>query len=603
MHSIAHSDTATTIADYCDRFDAIERQFEKGTFDDANIGVARILDKVEQNRASSCWKHARRSRKAPIDIYTVLQNVKLAESASLVVDGRNPKQCLPGTRVDILEHIEAWFDSAADDNSRRVLLLTGAAGSGKSAIAHTIASRYNDLGRLGGSFAFSRETAARKVYHLFPHIARLLCNQGDPMKKALADLVEGEAGYTDTTDIDLQFDRFLVKPLSELTILAPILIVIDAIDEAPDISSADKESLERLLTCIATRTKELPTNLRVLITTRPEARILQVLNMITCPGLFQISTSDISSTEHDLHKYVQSRLLSPSLPGINEECCEKLARMGQGLFQWVSVACNEVRNAKSRGVRPREKYDRITSSATADQPIYPLDSLYATILTDHFPLAEHGAVENLAVVMSFVFALRTPLPEQALHKLWQASGRDTGDLDIVLEGGRSLLDGVGDATRPVQPSHASLRDFLTDRTRSGPFFINVSSAHPHLVIATLQIMQEQLRFNICDLESSYVMNDTVTDLKDRIGRSISRELSYSCLFWTSHLAQVPSRTTIEVADAPVVKGLHAVLTIVFLIWFQLLSIVGGAPGAMCPSSATVGTTPYTLVASMMISHI
>jgi hypothetical protein len=49
-------------------------------------------------------------------------------------------------------------------------------------------------------------------------------------------------------------------------------------------------------------------------------------------------------------------------------------------------------------------------------------------------------------------------------------------------------------------------------------------------------MKGQLRFNICELESSFVPDSEVADLKYRIVKNISQELSYACRFWTDHLA-------------------------------------------------------------------
>ncbi|KIK31588.1 hypothetical protein CY34DRAFT_29667, partial [Suillus luteus UH-Slu-Lm8-n1] len=62
------------------------------------------------------------------------------------------KQCLLGTRTDVISQITTWIN---DKNAaQRVLWLSGPAGTGKSAIAHTIANWFNDLGELGSCFCF-----------------------------------------------------------------------------------------------------------------------------------------------------------------------------------------------------------------------------------------------------------------------------------------------------------------------------------------------------------------------------------------------------------------------------------------------------------------
>ena len=48
-------------------------------------------------------------------------------------------------------------------------------------------------------------------------------------------------------------------------------------------------------------------------------------------------------------------------------------------------------------------------------------------------------------------------------------------------------------------------------------------------------MKDQLRFNICNLPSSYLPNSKVPDLAQQINKNTSPELSYSCRFWIVHL--------------------------------------------------------------------
>jgi hypothetical protein len=48
-------------------------------------------------------------------------------------------------------------------------------------------------------------------------------------------------------------------------------------------------------------------------------------------------------------------------------------------------------------------------------------------------------------------------------------------------------------------------------------------------------MKEQLRFNICELPSSYLRDSEDPKLDERIKKNITPELSYSCRFWTDHL--------------------------------------------------------------------
>jgi polynucleotide 5'-kinase involved in rRNA processing len=52
------------------------------------------------------------------------------------------KGCLPGTCDTIIKEIIRWVNSPNGDNTPHIFLLSGVAGSGKSAIAHTIANLF-----------------------------------------------------------------------------------------------------------------------------------------------------------------------------------------------------------------------------------------------------------------------------------------------------------------------------------------------------------------------------------------------------------------------------------------------------------------------------
>jgi pantothenate kinase-related protein Tda10 len=62
-------------------------------------------------------------------------------------DTRTRIECLQGTRTEILSEITEWVNSIGE-NVPRVLWLSGPAGNGKSAIAHTIAKYFHDAGGL-----------------------------------------------------------------------------------------------------------------------------------------------------------------------------------------------------------------------------------------------------------------------------------------------------------------------------------------------------------------------------------------------------------------------------------------------------------------------
>ncbi|KAJ7831593.1 hypothetical protein B0H14DRAFT_2172262, partial [Mycena olivaceomarginata] len=84
---------------------------------------------------------------------------------------RASKACLQGTRVELLATIRHW----ALHSAKRTLLLYGAAGTGKSAIVHTIAGALDsEKLALVPFFAFNRSVQNHSSSQLIPTWAKKL---------------------------------------------------------------------------------------------------------------------------------------------------------------------------------------------------------------------------------------------------------------------------------------------------------------------------------------------------------------------------------------------------------------------------------------------
>ncbi|KIK24686.1 hypothetical protein PISMIDRAFT_98066 [Pisolithus microcarpus 441] len=132
-----------------------------------------------------------------------------------------------------------------------------------------------------------------------------------------------------------------------------------------------------------------------------------------------------------------------------------------------------------------------------------------------------------------------------------------------------LLSGISDRGSVVRPLHASFYDFLTDHTRSGVYFIGGPSMHRLLAFASLHTLCNDLKFNICGLESSYFTNAEVVDLQERVNTNISCNLSYSCQNWAHHL----QRTGFDTTLVALVKDIVGCEKLLF--WLEALSLLNG----------------------------
>lgn len=210
------------------------------------------------------------------------------------------KQCLPGTQVAILDEITDWINGVRQGSQDQpILLLHGMAGTGKSSIAHTIASRFKALSRLGASFAFSRSDNSRRVGQLFPHIAALLADFHPAIKSHLSTTLAQNSDVLASHDLGLQFTELVLRPLNALTMTGPVVIVLDAIDEVDE----DGVQLAELVSLLVKEGGQLPPNVRILITSRSEAYIL---DQIQSSAVFRLSMSDFSdATLFDIGVFIR----------------------------------------------------------------------------------------------------------------------------------------------------------------------------------------------------------------------------------------------------------------------------------------------------------
>jgi hypothetical protein len=87
--------------------------------------------------------------------------------------------------------------------------------------------------------------------------------------------------------------------------------------------------------------------------------------------------------------------------------------------------------------------------------------------------------------------------------------------------------------------HVSFADFLCDPNRCcDPSLLecSVDLARDHLRIAAycLGLMNNHLRYDICDIKSQYILNVEIQDLQARLNEYVFQSLRYACGFWAVH---------------------------------------------------------------------
>ena len=483
------------------------------------------------------------------------------------------KICLEGTREKLLEEITGWINSAEKDTPR-IFWLHGPAGTGKSSIAHTIAHRFQQLEHLGSCFCFDRSRMAERRHEkVFSTIAQDLANRDTSLRRQLTIVVHSNAALKNTTDILQQWEELIVRPAKALadTIMGPIVIIVDALDESGD--TASRRVLLRILggAMAENRITDLPPNIRILLTSRPLQDILAALDGRTHVQQKSMDSIPSESTKHDILRYVSDELSQVDFERPNQEVFTSLAGSSGQIFEWARLACAYIRgdNDAGIGLEPHERFETIITHSKSDH-VPLLDGMYKFTLETMFPGGRGPGLQRFKSVMAQIIGTKEPLPIGGLTSMRRHFPvKDLADVNIrtIVAPMAALLSGATDTSVPIRPLHASFADFLTDRDRSHEFFIDVDPIHSPLAFASLGIMKEKLKFNICDLPSSYLPNSEVLDLKDRIKKCISVELAYCCQFWTDHVREALFNSALA-ADVQAFFNDK-----ILLFWFEVLSLL------------------------------
>ena len=498
-------------------------------------------------------------------------NLPVASAAAFNSAANQEKaECLPGTRVQLLSDIAAWADGA-DDKS--VFWLDGAAGTGKSTIARSVARDCYDRGRLGGSFFFTRgggdcghadklvTTLAAQLLDNIPGVREHIC------KAVLAHHTISQVGLRD------QWEQLITGPLSRLepgSCPPTIVLVLDALDEC------GSDMHIRMIMRYLTLARNLSTaRLRIFVTSRPDTAMRCGFQDIPQAERqeFVLHEIDRLLVDRDLTIFYENRLttirlersLSCDWPG--STAIARLVKIAGGLFIWASAACRYVGAGKHA---PRQRLKKLIDGHDPDNgPQTQLDQIYLTVLRDSIQQdyddekEREEFLENLGKVVGSLITLRSPLSKHCLANLLHIKA------DLLTETLADLhpiflipQDGNDD----IRLHHATIRDFVLDKSRCRDldFSIDGREAHRTLAENCVRLMSRMLKRNICDLESPSTSVHDISSI--RIDHCIPTDLKYACIHWAEHLRQ--SGSTPRDHD-----NTHCFLQKHFLHWLEVLSII------------------------------
>ncbi|KAF7983629.1 hypothetical protein HWV62_20562 [Athelia sp. TMB] len=448
--------------------------------------------------------------------------------------------CLPGTRLTILRILDEW---ARGSGSERICWLKGPAGSGKSAILHTIAEKLQRDGDLASAFFFSRDTASRNTAKsLFATLARDLASLHPRTAQDICEALEAEPALA-TASLSRQFDALILGPSRHLPTNQPVVFVIDALDES---ISHDLDT--ELLAILRDKAAQLPPQIRILITSRPTNIIEEFLSGRNHVMAYSI---DVHSVENksDIDMYVDSQLrneailLKMGLTSPDETVIRDLKRLAEGLFVWIVTVCNFLRTA----YRPRNKLQALLSKSyrQGSPPEKKMDLLYAAILAECGDWEDPDFVRDYDLVMGTIMALKRPLSLAALRALHD--GSQDLEAEQLLQRFGSVLIGFRDPHQPIRILHLSFHEFVTERAAhdnsTKHFYLPEKRHSGRLAELCVKTLNRELANPIAGTGYLAKDEDDGPGIPTILG--VSEQLVYGCAHWPGHLQDVESPQAIQ----------------------------------------------------------
>jgi len=481
--------------------------------------------------------------------------------------------CMKGTRREVLFQLEQW---SKDEQDKRVFWLNGLAGTGKSTIARTFAEMCFADGKLGASFFCSRNFDDRSnLRSILPTLAFQLAHRYPRFRQELLPVLT-ENPDVGRESLCSQMEKLIVGPFQETRI--PTLIVIDALDEC-----RDEEPASALLSVLSRYVDDIPL-VKFFITGRPEPRIhsgFRLESLQPHTDVLRLHEVEPSLVDNDIKLFLKTQLieiaknrcdcdLTEDWPGPHN--IDILCKKAAGFFIFASTV---IKFTASRHHPPDERLALIISLSqdTSHEGKSGVDLLYTQVLEEAFhdiDSSDHELCSRFKSVVGAMILIFHPLSIKALSNLLRNCGTPSR-ISSALCTLHSLLLIPDSPEDPVRIFHKSFPDFLTDpgRCTNTWFFIEPSTHHNEILLSCLNMMEERLKRNICNLGDCAVLSK-VKDLKTQRATYIGDSLEYACCFWTKHLTKVSGiRHCIE----EVQRAIDGFFPTGFLFWVEVLVLL------------------------------
>ncbi|KAF8877489.1 hypothetical protein BD779DRAFT_1693506 [Infundibulicybe gibba] len=466
---------------------ATDFQIDRSTFNDIR---GDYNQRIQLDFNQQINVHAR-DQDIPNRLYSVMKNHISTAAYHNSGMRREISSCHPGTREVALKIISDW----AEDPASHCLWLRGPAGTGKSAIAYTIAERCRLDRTLGATYFFARGSITNSPPHFFPTLAYQLALAVPDLRDPLCTALCEDPAVLDKS-MSEQLDTLIVQPLLTLSNQPEhTVIIIDGLDEYDCTRGpAIQTDIVRLILGLG----EHSFPLRFIISSRPETGIRRAFES-PCSSLTHLPLDtvdplrDILLPRSPLNTMYPDRdirrFLYDKLGQVYEDCVkdktlvalrttwppyeaiEQLVKKSSGHFIYASTVVKFIQEGHGN---PVDRLEAVLQapSATAFQE---LDQLYLHILR------KAGDPEELKWILRAIMYLDDKA--KLVSNLEAIFSRISG-IRFLLGNLRSIVEvtKLSEAIPvcehiseflEVRFFHASMNDFLLDPARSCEFYVSL----------------------------------------------------------------------------------------------------------------------------------
>jgi hypothetical protein len=447
-------------------------------------------------------------------------------------------------------------------------------------VANQLARQWKAQNCLAGRFFFSRDMEqTRTSTYFFSTIAQQGLSHLSPAVRTV--ISNGIRDLCDPVSASLeeQCSAIFVRPLELHTSKA--VLVLDALDEC------DPTGVTRLFRTLLPQLSNLP-HLKLFVTSRPEYHITEALRRYTVCRVSLLENQEMNQSDVKCFMYEELKVIP--LPA---QQIEQLVIRSEGLFIWASTVCKLLQ--KFRGDRNGFISDLMIQGPQKINPVYQV-ALKQAISSDEENL---GAYKK---ILSVIVAAFEPLSPDTINSLLdiQNAFEMVQDLQSVLN--------CHSPDEPVRFLHPTFREFLLQKFDEHPCCIDVHSAQLILAEACLDVMAQDLRWDLCHLfddplsandgdggdddekkevegiddddkqekdekvkgEAEADHNDNEEILQSRLSESSSYVLRYSCQFWGQHSSRGSNKLS---ENTSMVTRLDRFFSKNLLDWMYIISFI------------------------------